>query len=269
MHSTCTRTYQFTSHPVLSRRDTTRAADAGVLTALRAHGFLPAMAGGDDGDDGDADGSSAGDAGGDDEEGDGEAGDGEAGSADDDDDDHELVQAREEARRARAEAAEAKKRAAKAEREVKKRQQREREGANEFKTLYEESQRELGEMTGRFRQTRLREAVVQAAAAAKMIDPELAVDLVKLPLDDVVDDDFDVDRQAVERAMKDLRKKRKYLFRETDAQSTDVNGDRSGSRRRNGSGTDSNGGTSDDVTPGVGRMRKAYQDAAEASRSGR
>lgn len=269
MHSTCTRTYQFTSHPVLSRRDTIRAANAGVLTALRAHGFLPAVAGGSEGDD-DA-GSTGDDDSGDDDDSSDDAGgsdDGDAGG-DDDGDDHELVQAREEARRARAEAAEAKKRAAKAEREVKKRQQREREGANEFKTLYEESQRELGEMTGRFRQTRLREAVVQAAAAAKMIDPELAVDLVKLPLDDVVDDDFDVDRQAVERAMKDLRKKRKYLFRETDAQSTDVNGDRSGSRRRNGSGSDGNGSSSEDATPGIGRMRKAYEDAAEASRSGR
>ena len=208
-----------------------------------AEGFRPAMAGGDDGDQG-AEGADAGDgADGDD----GNDGDQAAGSGDGDggDDEHEDASAAAiaalEKRLAAAEraAADANKAKRRAERAAEQRKSARAEEEGEFKTLYEQERAAREQLETRLRNDARDRAIISAASKLRFKDPEDAVILAvrNLP-EDVVDEDGDVDEDAIDRVLKRIAKDKPYLTNEPEKPQgpSAGRGDRTQAKRRDSGG---------------------------------
>jgi hypothetical protein len=172
---------------------------------------------------------------------------------DDDDDDHVQRELREAKRRA----AEAERRAKRAERKLSRRERQDAEDQGEYKELYEQEKTRADKAEAKLRDGAVDREVQRIANDMKAKNPARIRRLLDLP-DDVVDEDGEVDTRAIEKAIKDLRKSDKYLFRGDDGhQSADLNGDTTaaGTRRRRRASTD------DDVR-GPSRIRRAYESTA-------
>lgn len=225
------------------------------LVESRRNGFPPPMAGGDgdgDGDgsgdagsgDGDGDGDGDGGDGSGDGDGDGDAGDGDGdGSGDGDGGDDDPATLRAERDRAKAAAAKANREARQAQRELENRKQKDRESQGEYQKLYEESQKENEQLRSELKTRELKRDVVSQAASMGFKNPEMALTLVIKDLDDAVDDDGEVDKKAVERALNALAKSDEYLVEKKKPQGARRDGDKGGKDRRDRTGDSDGSGT--------------------------
>lgn len=240
-------------------------ASGHTVADLRHAGYWPGMAGADDGDDAGDDGDGGADDGdGDDGDGDDaasegrsarggrggrrqqsgartQAGSGTAGSDDDDDDDddgdgdddHESSEAKlrrelNQERRARR----------RLERKQAKAEKDKRESEGEYQKLYEDEQKRSAGLEQKLKTGARDRAITAQASSMDVEDIELVTILAQreLAVDDVVDEDGDVDEQAVERALKAIRKRKPKLFKDQGrAQSGEAGrGDRNGDRGADG-----------------------------------
>lgn len=203
-------------------------------------------AGGDGDGDGDGDGSGDGDG---DGEGDGDgSGDGDGDGSGDGDGDSGDAALRARATEAEATAARANRRAGeeerkrkKLEKEAKERAQREQQDQGQFKDLYEQEKQAREEQDGKIKSRLLKSSIRSQAAAQKFLNPDVAHRLVDLDPNDVVDDDFEVNEDAVKSALESLAKTNTYLVNKAKAQKDDLGG--SDGRRSGGQGSNGNGGT--------------------------
>lgn len=233
--------HHLTTSPHLQRRgfrfrvltvDETLACTPDELQRLRAAGVFPALAGGDDGDgdDGDGDGGD-GTGDGDDDDGDGAGGSDDDG--DDDGDDSEAAKAKAEAARQRRRANDAEKENRRLKREAEKQKREAQEADGEYKELYETEVAAHAKTREKVADKAKEATIMSVATRLNFRDPDLAVDLVKVKTEDVVDDDFEVDEKPIERALKDLAKKRTYLVKDERNQNGDAGeGERDERRRR-------------------------------------
>lgn len=180
---------------------------------------------------------------------------------DDDDDDVDDAAKAEKAEKARRDkeaaalkqrAAEAERRARKAERALDRRKREDQEDQGEFKELYEAEKARADSLEVKLRQGALERTVASLAQEAGARKPSRILRLLDLKLDDAVDEDGVADEKMVERAIRELKKSDKYLFKGDEAQTTDLNGDRDKNGRRL-----ARFAASDGVT-GPARIRAAY-----------
>lgn len=171
-------------------------------------------------------------------------------TSDDDDDDDDPVAAankRAEEAEARAKKAEADARKLKRADERRKRQQQQDDG--EYKELYETEKARADGLEKKLREGAMERYAITALTEAGAKKPASAFKLLDLNYEDVVDEDGEVDEDAVNAAVRTLKKSDKYAFKGEDAQSSDLNGDRKNGRRRSGTREDVRGAT---------RIREAY-----------
>jgi hypothetical protein len=267
---------------VLSVDETNDARESGTLPALIAAGAWPAMAGADDDDDG-ADG-------GDDGDGDGDGGD--DGGDDGADDQHQARggrQQRQQQRRQQQQAdddgddddgdddsdtSEAKlRRQLNEERRERRRLERKQakaekakaESEGEYQKLYEDEQKRSASLEQKLKTGARDRAITTMASSMSPEDIEVVTMLAQreLTVDDVVDEDGEVDEQAVEKALKAIKKRKPHLFKDPQrAQSGDAGRGDGGAngRRRRGRLTDN-----DEAFDPREHMRRGYANSTSES----
>lgn len=166
----------------------------------------------------------------------------------DDDDPAKAAIARAKAAEARAKKAEAEARKLRRAEDKRKRAQQQDDG--EFKELYEAEKTRADGLERKLREGALERTVTQLATESGARKPSRILKLLDLALDDVVDEDGEVDDDVVKRAIRDLKKSDRYLFKGEDAQTTDLSGDRKNGRRRP---------STDEDVRGSARIRRAYE----------
>lgn len=242
---------------MLSVDQTVAARESGTLAALIAAGAWPAMAGADDddgadgGDDGDGDGDDGDDGGSDDDDSQAAAGRGRQGrgrqaDADDgddgDDDDSDGSGSSEE--KLKRQLSDERKARRRLERKQAKAEKDKRESEGEYQKLYEEEQKRTAGLEQKLKTGARDRAITAQASTMSAEDIEVVTMLAQreLTVDDVVDEDGDVDEQAVEKALKAIKKRKPHLFKDPQrAQSGDAgrgDGNGAGGRRRRGRLTD-------------------------------
>jgi hypothetical protein len=201
---------------------------------LRTADLLPRLAGADDGDGADESGTGGGDAEVEtekDEQGSSASGtDDKADDGDDDDGESHALKAENETLRRAVAAAEKEKRKQQRRQEEEKRARREEEG--EYETLYKQAVADKDELINRVKNAALRSAIESQASKMKFHNPAAAARLVDVDVEVAVDDDFDVDHKAVERAVKKALTENPWLAPEQKGQSAKAG---KGDRTTNGS----------------------------------
>lgn len=131
-----------------------------------------------------------------------------------------------------------------AERKLKETARKEAEAQGEFERLYEDEKAAHETTRRRYEEAERSRTVTSVATRLGFRNPTIASQLVSLPEDVEPEDE-----RAVERALKALAKREPYLVAEKRSQKPSV-GEGEGGRR--------NGQDDVEVTPGLGRLRRAY-----------